>query len=140
MSIDRRTVALDRLDDIGRRPQPLVRDGGVECRQIDRPHRLGTEHERIVSHAFAVDMRFHRELADAIEARLRGVLDAAVEQMDGGEIARVLQRPAQRENAAATAVVVLRRPIVLLAGAAAADGRQRDRLVTDEGVGLQPPA
>ena len=63
--------------------------------------------------------------------------DAALEQMDGREIARVLQRAPQGESAPDAAVVVLRRPVIPLAGAAAADRRQRDRLVADQRVGLQ---
>src|SRR5262249_56732017 len=101
------------------RMQAFIRDGGIECREIDRPYRLRPQHEGIIPHAFAIDLRFHRELAQAIEARLRSALDAAVEQMDGGEIARILERAPQRGNAARTAVVVLRRPGIPSAGAAA---------------------
>ena len=112
------TIALDGFDHIGRRPHAFIGDRRIEGGEIDRPHRLGAEHERIVAHAFAVDLRFHRQRAQPVEARFRAVLDAAVEQVHGGEIARVLQRAAQGENAAAAAVVVLRRPVILLAGAA----------------------
>src|SRR5262249_60572637 len=97
-------VALDGIDDMLRRVQAFVRDGRIECREIDRPYRLRPEHERIVAHAFMIDLRFHRELAQAIEARFRSALDAAVEQMDGGEIARILQRPPPPQNAALTAL------------------------------------
>ena len=77
------------------RPHAFIRDRGIERREIDRPHRLGAEHERIVAHAFAVDLRLHRKVAQAIEAGFRLLFDAAVEQVHGREIARVLQRAAQ---------------------------------------------
>ena len=57
--------------------------------------------------------------------------------MHGREIARVLQRAAQGENATRAAVVVPRGPIILLAGAAAAERRQRDRLIAHQRVRLQ---
>ena len=63
MAIDRLSIALDGIHDMGRGPQPFIRDRGIERREIDRPHRLGAEHERIVAHAFAVDLRLDRELA-----------------------------------------------------------------------------
>jgi hypothetical protein len=119
VAVDGRAIALDRIDHVGRGSQSFIRDRGIERRKIDRPHRLGAEHERIIPHALPVDLSFHRELADAIEARLRSVFDAAVEQVDGGKIARILQRTPQRQECRPPpAVIVLRRPVVLLAGAA----------------------
>src|SRR6266700_3630184 len=115
MAIDHDAVALDGIDHMRRRVQAFIRDCCIECREIDRPYRLRPEHEWIIPHTVTIDLRFHRELAEAIEARLRTALDAAVEQMDGGEIARILKRPLQGEDASRTTVVVLRRPIVLLA-------------------------
>jgi hypothetical protein len=60
--------------------------------------------------------------------------------MNGRQIARILQRTAEREDAASPAVVVLRRPVILLAGAAAADRRQRDHIVGHQRIGLQAAA
>jgi hypothetical protein len=59
----------------------------VEGGEIDRPHRFGTEHERIEMQAFAIDPGLQRELAQPLEARFRLVLDAALEEVRGGEIA-----------------------------------------------------
>ena len=78
---------LDGVDDVRLGPHALVGDRRIEGRQIDRPHRLGAEHERIIAHAVAIDLGFHRQRAQPIEARLRRVLDAAVEQMHGRQIA-----------------------------------------------------
>src|SRR5262249_1187223 len=95
------------------------------------------QHERIVAQALAIDLGLERELAETDEARLRGVLDGAVEQMHGREVARILERAAQGQDAAVAALVVLRGPVIALAGAAAADRRERDRLVGDERIRLQ---
>ena len=115
------------------RAHALVGNGGIKRRQVDRPHRLGAEHERIIVHAVTIDAHLLRQRAQAVEALLRLRRDAAVEQMRGGEVARFLQRLAERENAAPAAFVVLRRPFL----AVAADRGERDRLVADQGVGLQ---
>src|SRR5262249_41013963 len=120
MAIDHDAIALDGVDHMRGRVQAFIRDRRVECREIDRPHRLRPEHEWIIVHAVTIDLRFHRKLAEAIEARFRRALDAALEQMDGGEIARILERPAQGGNASVASVVVLRRPVIALAGAPAA--------------------
>src|SRR5262245_29484038 len=104
-----------------RRTQALVGDRSVERRQIDRPHRLRAEHEGIVALALAVDLRFDREPAKPVETRLRARLDPAVEQMHRGEVARILERAAEREDASGSAVVVLRGPVISLAGAPATD-------------------
>ena len=77
---------------------PFVRDGRIEGREIDRPHRLGAEHERIIVHAFAIDLGFQRQLAQPVEACFGLVLDAAGEKMHGGEVARVLQGMAQGQR------------------------------------------
>ena len=103
---------------MGERPQSFIRDRGIERCEIDRPHRLGAEHERIVAHAFAVDLRLYRKVAQAVEAGFRLLFDPAVEQVHGREIARILKRAAQGQSTARTAIVVLRCPVVLLAGAA----------------------
>src|SRR5262249_57499220 len=100
------------IDHMRGRMQAFIRDGGIECREIDRPYRLRPQHEGIVPHAFTIDLRFHRELAQAIEARLRSALDAAVEQMDGSEIARILDRPPQGANAAITALLAFPPPVI----------------------------
>ena len=122
LPIDRFAIALDQFDDIGDGTHAFIGDRRIERREIDRPHRLGAEHERIISHAFAINLRLQRQIAKAIEAGLGLALDAAIEQPHGRKIARILQRAAQGQRAAAAAVVILRRPVVLLAGAAAAEG------------------
>src|SRR6516165_5066830 len=100
MAVDHDAVALDGIDHMRRRVQALVRDGRIECREIDRPYRLRPEHEGIVAHAFMIDLPLPPGLALAVGGWPRGGPGGAVEQMDGGEIARILQRPPQRENAA----------------------------------------
>jgi hypothetical protein len=69
------------------RAHALVGDRRIERRQVDRPHRLGAEHERIIVHAVPIDGELQRQRAQAIEALLRFRLDAAVEQMHGREVA-----------------------------------------------------
>ena len=49
LAVDDLAVALDRLDDVRRRAEAFVGDRGVEHRHVERPHRLGAEHERIVA-------------------------------------------------------------------------------------------
>ena len=92
ITIDRLSIAIDRVHGMGYRPQSFIRDCGIECREIDRPHRLGAEHERIVPHAFTVDLRLDRKVAQAVEAGFRLLFDPTVEQAHGGEIAGILQR------------------------------------------------
>src|SRR5260370_34609021 len=104
MAIDHGAVALDGIDHMRGGMQACVRDRRVECREIDGPHRLCPKHEWIIAHAVTIDLRFHRELAWAIEARFRRALDAAFEQRDGGEIARILERPPQGGNASEATV------------------------------------
>ena len=87
VTIDRFSVAIDGVHRMWYQPQAFIRDRSIERRKIERPHRLGAEHERIVPHAFAVDLRLDREVAQAVEAGFRLFFDAAVEQMYGGEIA-----------------------------------------------------
>src|SRR5260370_29926255 len=74
MAIDHDAVALDGIDHMRRRVQAFIRDCCIECREIDRPYRLRPEHEWIIPHTVTIDLRFHRELAEAIEARLRTAL------------------------------------------------------------------
>ena len=71
----------------------LIGDRGKERREVDGSHRLRAEHKRIITQAFAVNLRLQRQRAEAVEACLRTVFDAAVEQVHGGQIARILQRP-----------------------------------------------
>jgi hypothetical protein len=103
-------MVLDGFDRVRDRPQPLVGDGGIERRQIDRPYRLGAEHKRIEAHAIAVDAHLLRERAESIETLLGLGRDAAVEQMHSRQIAGILQRLAQRDDAATAARVILWRP------------------------------
>jgi hypothetical protein len=140
VAIDRQAVALDRFDRVGRRPHAFIGDRRIKWRQVDRPHRLRAEHEGIVRYAFAVDLRFQREIADAVEARVRIARYSAFQQVDGCEIARVLERAPQRDHAPFAAVIVLRRPVIAVACIEpAADRRQRDLLIAHHGVGLQAP-
>src|SRR5260221_704296 len=62
MAIDHGAVALDGIDHMRGGMQAFVRDRRVECREIDRPHRLCPKHEWIIAHAVTIDLRFHREL------------------------------------------------------------------------------
>ena len=74
------------------------------------PGRLGAEDEGVIGDAIAVDLRVDGELADAGEALAWVAVDAAVEQVRGDQVLRILEPPPQRGNAAAVAVGVLRRP------------------------------
>ena len=137
MTKDHFAVAFDRFHDVWRRAQAFIRDRRIERREVDRPNRLSAEYERIVSQALAVNLRFRRELTKAVETGFGLLLDAAIEQTNGREIAGVLYRLPQGQSAARATVIVLRRPVVLLAGTSAADGRQGDRLIHHERIGLQ---
>ena len=103
-------VLLDRFYRMGLRPCAFVGDRCIERRKVDEPHSLGTEHERVVAHAFFVELRFHRELADPVEASLGAVVETGREQLRGGEIPGVFQRTPQCNGARSAALVVLRRP------------------------------
>jgi hypothetical protein len=100
-----------------------------------RPHRLGTEHKRIIVHTFAIDLGFQSQITQPVQAGFRLILDAAVEQTHSGKIARVLQRATQSHGSTGAAVIILWRPITLIASAA--DRRERDGLVLNKGIGLQ---
>src|SRR5262249_56607641 len=65
---------------------------------------------------------------------------AAPGRWGGGGIAGFPGAPPQGGNAAVAPVVVLRRPVIVLAGAPAAQRGKRDRLVAHERVGLQAVA
>src|SRR4051812_26843894 len=110
MPIDYIAIALDRVDNVWRRPPTFIGDCRIERRKIDRSYRLRAEHERIETQTLAIDLRFLRQLAESIEAGLGSLFDAALEQMYGRQIAGVFQRAAQRERSTSAAVVVLRRP------------------------------
>src|SRR5262249_19680510 len=129
VAIHDRAVALDGFDDMGRWSQPLICDRGVECGEIDRPHRLSAEHEGIIAQAFVINLRPHGKITKTVETRLGLAFYAAVEQMDGCQIARVFQRVTQGENAPGTAVVVLWGPVIAVPAAPAADWWQGDRIV-----------
>src|SRR5262249_35494917 len=116
------------------RSQPLICDRCVECSKVDRPYRLGSKHERIEPQPSPINLRSRGKATRAVETGLGFAVDAAVEQMDGGQIARVLQRGTQGENAPGTAVIVLRRPVIAVPATPAADRRQRDGLVADQGI------
>ena len=135
MLIDHLAIALDQLHRIGCRTRTLIGDRRIEPGEIDRANRLGTEHEWIIRDALLVDPGFERDVAHLLEADRRVLVDAAVEQAGGHEIARVFQSPAQGEDAHAAALIVLGRPIIFFL--ATADWRKRDGLVGDQRVGLQ---
>jgi hypothetical protein len=134
VSIDNKAVTFDRFDDMRNRTQTFICDCCIECCEIDWPHRLGAEHEGIIALTFAIDLGFHSEIAQPIETFVRLVRDAALEKVDRSQVARVLERLPQRERVARAAVVILRGPIFFCA----IERRQRDLLVLDEGIGLQP--
>ena len=117
----------------------LIGDRRIEPRKVDRPHRLGAEHERIIAFAFRIDAGLDREHADLVEARGRIAGDAAFEQARRRQVLRHLQRAPDRQRAGRAAVVVVRRPVVGVACIAvdAADRRIGDRRVFDQRVGLQ---
>ena len=142
VGVDRVPALLDQFDAVGRGPPAFGGDRGVGCGHVDQPRRLGAEHEGIVGDALRVDLRIERELAHPGEALARVAVDAAVEEVGGDEVLRVLEAAPQRADAAAIAFVVLRRPVVALPRVvdAAADRRQRDLLVAHEGVRLQSRA
>jgi hypothetical protein len=134
------------------RPRSFIGDGGVERSEIDHPHRLRAEHERIEANAVGIDLSDHRRRTDVVEALFRISFDAAVEQMGGDNIDRILQPAPHRVDAASGIPGVARRPIVLLArvdqlsGTAttfigadpwADDRRQCEGLVGNEGVRLE---
>src|SRR5262245_9840461 len=122
---------------MGHWSQPLICDRGVEGGEIDRTQRLSAEHKRIIAQAFAINLRLHGKVTKAVETGLGFGFYAALEQMDGCQIARVLQRGTQGENAPGTAVVVLRRPVIAVPATPTADRRQRDGLVADQRIGLE---
>src|SRR5262249_28774927 len=128
VAIDDHAIALDRFHDMERWSQPLICDRGVECSKVDRTYRFGAEHKRIIPQTFAINLRFQSKITKAIETDFGFAFYASVEEMDGCKIARVLQRGPQGESPPGTAVIILRCPVI----AAAADGRQRDRIVTDQ--------
>src|SRR5216683_1755487 len=115
----------------GRSPSFAI--DGIECSKVDRPHRLGAEHERIVSQTFAINVRFHGKITKAVEAGFGFGFYAAIKEMDSCKVARILQRGPQSKSAPGTAVIILRGPVI----APAADRRQRDRIVADQRIGLQ---
>src|SRR4029077_7748163 len=106
----------------------FICDRHVECSQIDRPHRLGAEDKGIISQTFGINLRLHSKITKGVETGFGFGFYAALEQMDGCKIARVLQRGTQGESTPETAVVILRSPVIATAIAPATDGRQRDRI------------
>src|SRR5919198_2129914 len=137
MTKNRFAVAFDGFHDIWRRAQAFIRDRRIKCREVDRPYWLSAEYERIVSQAFPINLCFGREFTKALETGFGLLLDTAIEQTNGREIAGVLYRLPQGQRAARATVIVLRRPVVLLAGTSTADRRQGDRLIQHERIGLQ---
>jgi membrane carboxypeptidase/penicillin-binding protein len=78
--------------------QTFIGDRCVECREIDRPHRLSAKYERIIPQTFAIDLRFHGKITNAIETGFGLGLDTAIQQTDGCEIARILDRSPQGQS------------------------------------------
>src|SRR4029077_3863866 len=113
----------------------FVGDSRKEPGEIDRANRLSTEHEGIIRDALLVDPGFERHVAYALEADGRVLVDAAIKQTGSHQVTRVFQSAAQRERTHAAALIVLRRPVVLLL--ATTDWRKRDRLVGDQRIRLQ---
>ena len=137
MAIDRLPVALNGIHDVRGRPDAFIRNRGKKGGEIDRPHRLGTEHERIVAQTLAINLRFQRKIAETAETGFGFAFDAAIEQVDSRKIARVLERPPQGQGMARASVVVSWGPIAFAASTAVADRRQRDEFVHHQCIGLQ---
>ena len=78
----------DLLDHMRRRALALVGDRRIERREVDRPHRLGAEHERIVPLAFRIDARLDRRAGRFRRGSPPVVGDAAVEQPRGDQVLR----------------------------------------------------
>ncbi len=108
-------VALDGFHDVGRWTQAFIRDRRIEGRKIDWPHRLRTKYNRIEPQTFAIYLCFDRKIADPIETGFGLALDPALEKMRGRTITRIFERLPQGQRAASAAVVILWRPIILLA-------------------------
>src|SRR6185503_20836611 len=78
--IDCLAAHFDRVDGMRLRPRSFVGNGGVEGGEIDHPHWLRAEHERIEPNAVAINLGRHCRCTDVIEALFRVRFDAAVEQ------------------------------------------------------------
>src|SRR6516164_2386942 len=85
------TVSLDGVNDIRGRAHAFICDGPIERREINRPHRLGAEDERIIVHAIPIDLGFEGEIAEAGKTFLGFAFNPAVEEMHRRKVARVLQ-------------------------------------------------
>ena len=79
------------------RQRAFIGDRRIERGKIDHAHRLRAEHERIIVDAIGIDLRSYCRGADVVEAFLRIGADAAVEQMGGDDVDRILQPTPQRE-------------------------------------------
>src|SRR5882757_5083051 len=129
-------VLLDRLNRIRRRPHSLIGNRRIELREIDQPHRLGTEDEWIVPFALLVDFQLNGKCAYLVQARRSVGGNAPVKKAHRCEVSRVLKCRPERNDAGGAAVIVLRRPVILSA-LAGLNWRKRDVLITHERVGLQ---
>jgi len=87
------------------------------------------------SRILAVEFQLDGETTEMVEAGFGLLLDTAIEQTHRGEVARVLEGLSQSQRAAAAAVVIPGRPMI--SAAASAYGRQRDRFIHHQGIGLQ---
>src|SRR5436190_22343680 len=133
------------------RPRTFIGDGGIEGGEIDHAYRLRAKHERIVANAFSVNLRGYYCRTDVVQAPLRVGFDAAVEQMGGNRIDRILQTAAHRVETTCVVTGVSRTPIILLActsglggsslaigpAAASTDRRQRDWIAEYESIRLE---
>ena len=78
VQIHDKTITFNRFDNIWNRAQAFIRDRRIECREINRPHRLGAEDERIIVYAIPIDLRLQSEIAEAGETFFGFVFNTAV--------------------------------------------------------------
>ena len=97
---------------MGLRPRALVGDRRIESGEIDQSRGLRAEDERIIGHAFLVELRLDREVADALQALRRGMFNPALEQVCRHQIAGILQATAHGRDAPGTAAVIAWRPVI----------------------------
>ena len=99
----------------GLRQRAFVGDRCIERGEVDHAHRLCAEHEWIVADAIFVNFRRNGRGADIVETFLRVRADAAVEQVRGHDVDRILQPAPHCEHAADAIVGIARRPEILFA-------------------------
>src|SRR5262249_60685986 len=97
-AINNFAIALNGFDGMRNGSQPFSGNGSVECGKIDRSHWLGAQHERIITLALAIELRFQGEFTEAGQSFVPLVIDSTFKQVHRCEIARIFQRPLQGER------------------------------------------